>query len=76
MNISNILHPNISNVKSKKSSSSVSGQFVFTLKDIDINEMKCLNDNGLQYVYGYLVRKIKSWHKCEHCTNKLINLNG
>ena len=38
--------------------------------------MKCLNDNGLHYVYGYLVRKIKSWHKCEHCTNKLINLNG
>ena len=35
----NILHPNISNAKSKKSSSSVSRQFVFTLKDIDINEM-------------------------------------
>ena len=73
---SNILHPNISNAKSKKSSSSVSGQFVFTLKDIDINEMKCLNDNGLHYVCGYLVRKIKSWHKCKHFTNELINLNS
>jgi len=40
--------------------------FPFTTFPTDLT-MACLEENGLYYVCGYLLRKLLKWHNCEHC---------
>ncbi len=34
-------------------------------------QMNCLEENGLQYVCGYLIKRFKTWHNCSFCIDLL-----
>jgi hypothetical protein len=56
--------------------SSLSSHFFFSLKEIKTEDMKHLEANGLHYVCGYLLKKIKIWHNCSECISTLTCENG
>ncbi len=47
-----------------------------SIQQWNVDKVKCLEDNALHYVCGYLMRKVKSWHDCEDCNNALIGGDG
>jgi hypothetical protein len=36
---------------------------------LESEQLKCLHDNDLHYVCGYLYRQLKKWHECVVCDN-------
>jgi hypothetical protein len=46
------------------------------IKEWRSDAVKCLEDNALHYVCGYLMKKVRAWHNCTVCENMFCISDG
>jgi hypothetical protein len=46
------------------------------INELNGANVKCLADNGLHYVCGYFLKKIRQWHECTVCDKVLLAGSG
>lgn len=69
--------PNIQLIRSNKNNKSLQQHCIIpSIQQWNAEKVRCLEDNALHYVCGYLMRKVKAWHDCNVCNTLFIESNG